>query len=177
VDSNDSVPLVSGHVDERAVAQDARIADERVKPAKCVERSLHDGARTVPIRDIARVGNGSAAGVLDLAHDFRRRRPAAAGAITLTTEIVDDYERTVPRKSKSVLPTESAPAARDDCDATREIGAHRTATSAMTRCLDGRITFSANGRMDSAIASASEAGAIRSNNGLRSWFASSCRGI
>ena len=75
------------HVLERLVAQDAGVVDDDVDPAEGVERGLDDGLAALGRGDAVVVGDGLAAGGLDLVDDLlgggrasrRRRRPTRRG--------------------------------------------------------------------------------------------------
>jgi hypothetical protein len=68
VHGDDGVPLLLAHVDEEAVAQDARVVHEDVQLAEGVQRRLHQPLGARPFGHVVGVGHGLAAEADDLVH-------------------------------------------------------------------------------------------------------------
>ena len=66
MDPDDGVPLVDGHVDQHAVAQDAGVVDQDVDGPEVVDGGLDEPARPLVVRDVIAVGHGLAAHAPDL---------------------------------------------------------------------------------------------------------------
>ena len=81
------------HVVERLVAQDAGVVDHDVDAAEGVDRRLHDRLAALGRGDRVGVGDGLAAGRLDLVDDQLGRAGVAAGAVDGAAEVVDDDQR------------------------------------------------------------------------------------
>ena len=99
----DRVPLGLGHVDDHAVAQDARVVHQHVQIAERVDRLLHEPLRAVPVGDVLAVDDGLAAERLDLLDDLHRRARVAALAVHVAAEVVDDDLRALAREQQRVL--------------------------------------------------------------------------
>ena len=81
VDVDDRVDEVGRLVVERLVAQDAGVVDDDVDALEGVERGLHDRRAALDRGDRVVVGDGLAAGGLDLVDDLLRRAGVGAGAV------------------------------------------------------------------------------------------------
>ena len=108
------VHLVGRHVLERRVAQDAGVVDDDVDLAEGVDGRLHDRRAALGRGDAVVVGDGLAAGRLDLVDDLLGGRLGAAGAVGGAAEVVDDDERAPLGEVEGVRPAEAAAGARDD---------------------------------------------------------------
>jgi hypothetical protein len=73
VHGDDRVPLLLGHVDEHAVAQDAGVVDDRVQVAERLDRGVDEALRALPRGDAVAVRDRLAAHALDLVDDLLRR--------------------------------------------------------------------------------------------------------
>ena len=87
---DDAVPLLLGHVEQHAFAQDAGHADGTVEAAELVDRGLHEPLAGLHRRDVVGNGDRGATGRLDLRRDrlsdlARQLRPVHAHAV-----VVDD---------------------------------------------------------------------------------------
>jgi hypothetical protein len=60
VDVDDDVPLVLGHREAHAVAQDPGVVDHDVDPAEPLDRKPHERRSPGPARDVVGVGGGAA---------------------------------------------------------------------------------------------------------------------
>jgi hypothetical protein len=65
----------------------------RCRPTERVERRLHDGRAALGRGDRVGVGDGLAAGGLDLVDDALGGALVAAGAVDRTAEVVDHHQR------------------------------------------------------------------------------------
>ena len=120
VDGDDRIPLFLGHVHEHAVAQDARVVDEDVELAECLDRGVDHSLATLPARDVVAVRDRLAAHLLDLVHDLLGRRLVATGAVGVAPEVVDDDLGAFRGKEQRMLPADAAPGTRDDRNAPLE---------------------------------------------------------
>ncbi len=87
MDAVDLLPVVIGHLLEADVAQDAGVVDDDVEAAEGVESGL-DKARAVFDRVV--VGDGLAAGGLNLGYDAVGGRRARALTVHTAAQVVDD---------------------------------------------------------------------------------------
>ena len=90
MDANDIVPLLLGHVEDHAVAQDAGHVDEDVQPAELVEGLLDHALAAIDVGDSVEVRDGLAAGGADLVGDVLRRTGVRLRAVDVHAEVVDD---------------------------------------------------------------------------------------
>ena len=84
---------VGVHVVERLVAQDAGVVDDDVDGAERVDRGLHDRLAAFGCGDRVGVGDGLAAGGLDLVDDELGGTLVAARAVDGAAEIVHHDQR------------------------------------------------------------------------------------
>ena len=78
VDGDDRVPVLFGHAQEVAVAEDAGAVDEDIEPPEAVDGGLDDALAAFDRRDAVEVGDGAAARRQDLVDDVLRRAAARA---------------------------------------------------------------------------------------------------
>ena len=81
---------------------------------KASSGGLHDGLAALRRGDGVGVGDGLAAGRLDLVDDQLGRAGVAARAVDGAAEVVDDDQRAALSEHQGVLPAEAAAGARDD---------------------------------------------------------------
>ena len=105
---------VGVHVVERLVAQDAGVVDDDVDRAEGVDRGLDDRLAALGRGDRVGVGDGLAAGVLDLVDDELGGALVAARAVDGATEVVDHDQRAARGEHQRVLPSETTTGAGDD---------------------------------------------------------------
>ncbi len=105
------------HLVERAVAQDARVAHHAVDLAELVDRGLDDVLGALGLGDGVVVGHRATARVLDLLDHLVGHVVSGAGAVSGTTEIVDDDAGALLGERQRVLASESASGPGDDDDA------------------------------------------------------------
>ena len=118
VHPHDGVPLLVGHVDQHAVAEDAGVVHEHVQVAEGVDGRLHEPARPLPVGHVVAVGDRFPARGPDLRHDLLGRGRVAAGPVGAAAEVVDHDLCTLGREQQGVFPPHSASRAGDDGDAT-----------------------------------------------------------
>ena len=118
VHRDDGVPLQLGHVDEHAVAQDARVVHEHVEVAERLDRLVDEPLRTVPVRDAVDVGDGLAAHRDDLVGHLLGGRAVGALAVGVPAEVVDDHLGALGGEEQRVLAAEPASGPGDDRHAT-----------------------------------------------------------
>src|SRR5262249_46808118 len=70
VDANNGVEVGDIHVEDHAVAQDARVVDDNVERAPLLDGGVDQVFRTCFIRNVIAVGDGFAAHRADLVDDF-----------------------------------------------------------------------------------------------------------
>jgi len=116
VDLHDRVPLFLGHVEAHLVAEDPRVVDEDVEPAERLDRLVHHALGTAPAGAVVTVGDGLAAGGLDLLDDLLRRPSVAALAGARATQVVDHDRGALAREEQCFLSPDAAPGTRDDRD-------------------------------------------------------------
>jgi hypothetical protein len=104
------------HLAEALVAQDAGIGDQDVDAAERVHGLLDQIGHTGVIGDRAAIGDGFAAGGLDLGHHFFRRFGIAAAAVQRSTQIVDHNLGAAPRQLQRMTAAQSAASPGDDGD-------------------------------------------------------------
>ena len=83
------VPFRFHHVHQHAVAQNARVVHQNVQPAERFDRLIDHSFRAEKIGDVVGVHDRLAAGFLDRAHDFLRRRLIGANAVAAGPQVVD----------------------------------------------------------------------------------------
>ncbi len=111
------VPVLERHLVERAVAQDARVADHAVDLAELVDRGLDDVLGALGLGHGVVVGDRAAAGVLDLLDHLVGHGRSGAGAVAGTAEVVDDDAGALLGERQRILASESASGPGDDDDA------------------------------------------------------------
>ena len=114
VDADHGVPLRLGHVREHPVAQDAGVVDEHVQVAEGLHRRVDQALGGVEVGDVVVVGDGLAAGRLDLGHDLLGRRGVGAGALGRSAEVVHHDLGALGGEQERVLPPDPPPCSGDD---------------------------------------------------------------
>jgi hypothetical protein len=122
VDGDDRVPLLLGHVEEHAVAQNSGVVDEDVQPAVTVERAADDLLRRLEARDVVVARDRLAARGDDLVHDLLGRSRVGSLARERAAEVVDDHARARARECKRMLAADPAARTGDDRDLAFERG-------------------------------------------------------
>ena len=92
MDPDDGVPLLRGHVDEHAVAQDAGVVDEDVETAEGLDSGGDQPGGALPVRHVVAVGDGLAPHGPDGIHHFAGRAdelpvPSTSAPRSLTTTL------------------------------------------------------------------------------------------
>jgi NAD(P)-dependent dehydrogenase (short-subunit alcohol dehydrogenase family) len=121
VDLEHAAPLLDRELVEGRPSEDPCVADERIDPAKRVERGAHHRLTALRRRDRVMGRDGDAAVRLDLLDDLVGDAVVGAFAAHRATEVVDDHGRTAPRQIEGVETTEAAARACDDRDLPGEI--------------------------------------------------------
>ena len=116
VDLDHGVPLVDRHVDQHAVAQDARVVDEHVDRPVGVDGRLDQAARALVVRDVVAVGHGLAAHAADLVDHLAGRTVRGAGPVHLRAQVVDDELGALVGELERVLPPDASACPGDDDD-------------------------------------------------------------
>ena len=120
VDRDHGVPLLLGHVDEDAVAQDPGIVDEDVDRAERRDRGVDQTLGTLPVGDVVSVGDRLSALGADLSRDFLGGRHVGARTVVGGAEIIDHDLGAFRREQHSVLSPDPAARTGDDCDTSVE---------------------------------------------------------
>ncbi len=116
MDAEDLVPVLFFDVVESAVTQDAGVGDDDVHLAEGVDCGLDDVlAAGVGVHAVV-VGDGLAAGGLDLLDDLVGHRSAAAAAVARAAEVVDDDLGAARSQEQRVGAAQTAAGACDDGD-------------------------------------------------------------
>ena len=101
---------------EGAVAQDSGVTHHTVNGAELIQGGLDDVLGTLGLGDTVVVGDGAAAGLLDLVHDLICHRMPGARPVARATEVVDDDAGALLGQGQRVLATQSAAGTGDDDD-------------------------------------------------------------
>src|SRR5437016_2247040 len=117
VDADHGVEVLDAHVEDHAIAQDARVVDNDVDIAKLVDGGLKQVLRAVEVGDVIAVGDGLAAHLADKIDDFAGGAGRAAAAVELGADVVDDDLGTLSGEFEGVLAAEAAARARDNDNA------------------------------------------------------------
>ena len=98
---DDRVPLLGGHLRQRAVAQDAGVVDQRVEPAELLDGGAHDALAVLDLGAVADVQHGRATARGDLVDD------GLAGRLV---DLADDHAGSLARQLERLTPAEAPPA-------------------------------------------------------------------
>ncbi len=125
VNLDDRIPLLLGHVEDRAVAKDARVVDEDVEVAIGLERLLDEILAALPTRDVVVVGARLTAGRLDLIDRLLRGPVVGTRAIPFAAEVIDDDLGAFRGQEHRVRTTDPASGTGDDRDLSVKVS-HRS---------------------------------------------------
>ena len=118
VHGDDRVEVFFGHLDERPVADDARVVDQDVDLAERVDGRLHDALSAVELRDRVVARDGLASERLDLLAHLRRGVLFRAPAVDAAADVVDDDARAFAGHAQHELAADPASGPGDDGDPT-----------------------------------------------------------
>jgi hypothetical protein len=113
--------LLRGHVRQHAVAQDPGVVHEDVQVAECLDRLVDHPSGTVEVGDVVVVGDGLAAGRLDLVDDLLGGCGVGTGAVPAAAAVGDDDLRAIRGEQQRVLAADPAASACDYGDAVLEL--------------------------------------------------------
>ena len=88
---DDRIKLVSAHLVEEPIPQDAGVVDHRIDAAKHIERGLHHAIGAGVVRHAVAVGAGLAAQRLDLFDHALRRAGVTALTGQRRPQVIDHY--------------------------------------------------------------------------------------
>ena len=91
MDPDDRVPVLLGHVEDHAVAQDAGDVDQDVEAPIGVDRLVDDPLGGVMVGDVVGVDGGLAAGLADLLDHLLGRRLVLPSSVQGHPEVVHDH--------------------------------------------------------------------------------------
>ena len=108
------VPLGLGHIDQHAVAQDARIADQHVELAIGADGLVDHGLGLIPVGDVGPVDHRLPAGSDDLGHHLGGGREVGSLAVAGGTQVIDHDFGPLGGQHQAVFPANAASAAGDN---------------------------------------------------------------
>ena len=124
VDLHDELEILGRHVVEGLVAQHARVVHNDVDRAEGIDGGLHDVGGRRGLGDGIVVGDGDAAGRLDLVDHLVGRGMTAPFAVDRATRIVHDHLGAAAGQQQRMRAAEPVARAGDDGDAIVEADCH-----------------------------------------------------
>ena len=115
VDGDDILPLFFGHVEDHAVAEDARDVDEDVDAPEGVDALLDHALAALGSGDAIVIGDGVAPCRLYLVGDLLRGAVVVAAAVDADAGVVDDHVGALLREQHGDGTADAAAGARHDC--------------------------------------------------------------
>ena len=114
VHADDVVPLAVGHVDDRAVPQNAGVVDQHVQRSELLDRELDQPVRARGGGDVIATRDRLAACGSDLRHDLLSRSLVTARAVGPAAEVVHHDLGPLGGEQQGVLATQAATGPGDD---------------------------------------------------------------
>ena len=102
------------HLDQRFVAQDARVVDQHIHAAKGAHGRIDQGLRTLWRGDVVKIGQGFATGCGDLVHHDLCGGLVTALALDTATQIIDHHHRPALGQGQSMGSAQTTPGTGDD---------------------------------------------------------------